>query len=343
MVTIKVHTPIASQQEGMFFSMDGAEESVFSLEACRNLFDAHPRERDFRFELHCPGGSVPEGLAIYDFLRTSGKNIYMNIEGACHSMAVVLLLAAPRENRTANPNCRALIHKVSGSAYGGTADELEQAARSIRQYQESILDIYADRTGEPRERLAQIMDEERERTAQELLEWGFIGRINTYNTNFKPNNIIMNIKQLKQKANDFLNSLREVLSVVNYDFVDEDGSVLFSTEGEDDTLETGMPATPDGTFTIADGRQVTIADGVITEIVEPDAGEDTELEAENRQLRGQLVEAAAIIRDLKKNLRSNYTPAGRLGTPSKGARTANSGPARKDDVRERLSKTKSNQ
>ncbi|MDE6499781.1 MAG: hypothetical protein K2K83_03645, partial [Rikenella sp.] len=117
---------------------------------------------------------------------------------------------------------------------------------------------------------------------------------------------------------------------------------LFTTEAEDDTLEVGMPATPDGTFTIADGREVTIAEGVITEIVEPDAGEQTEVEAENRLLRSQLAEAAALIRDLKKNIRSNYTPAGRLGTPSKGARVANSGLARKDDVRERIGKSKSN-
>lgn len=350
MITIKVHTPIASEGEGIFYSMMGVENAVFSLDTCQRIFEEHPEETDFRFNLHCPGGSVTEGLAIYDFLRTSGKNIHMNIEGDCHSMAVTLLLAAPKENRTASPNCSALIHRPScTNVPDSTADGLEKAATLVRQLQDRILDIYADRTSLPRERLAEIMDEDRVRSAKELLEWGFIGRINAYITNFKPNNpFIMNIKQLKQKATDFLNSIKDVLRVVNFDFVDAEGAVLFSTEAEDDRLEVGMPATPDGTFTIADGRVVTISEGVITEIEdpEPEPGPESDAEnlrAENLNLRNQLAQAGDLIRELKGALKSNYTPSGRFGSPGKTGRPANSGPSRKDDIRARLGKSKSNQ
>lgn len=287
MIIVKLHDIIANEDNRWYYSWDGTDE-VFSLEALQRLFESHPDENDWKFNIHCPGGEVEEGLAIYDFLRTSGKNIYMNIEGACHSMAVTLLLAAPKENRSANPNCLALIHKVFGCAYGGTADDLEAAAEETRMLQNKILNIYADRTDKSFEELQSIMNEQKQHTAQELLSWGFISKINSYNTNYKHSNkIAMNIKQIKESANSLLNRIGSLLggSHANYEFVSAEGETLFTTESESDELEVGMAATPDGTFTIADGRTVVIADGVITEIREANDGEGGEGEAENHEFK----------------------------------------------------------
>lgn len=287
MITIKLHDIIANEDNRWYYCWD-EEENVFSLEALQRLFEAHPDEKDWKFNIHCPGGEVEEGLAIYDFLRTSGKNIYMNIEGACHSMAVTLLLAAPKENRSANPNCLALIHKVFGCAYGGTADDLEAAAEETRMLQNKILNIYAERTDKTFEELQEIMNEQKQRTAQELLAWGFISKINSYNTNHKhQKSIAMNIKQIKESANALLNKIGALLggAHTNFEFVDAEGTVLFTTESESDELEVGMAATPDGTFTIADGRTVTIADGVITEIQE--ASSEEEEPAQNHEFTSE--------------------------------------------------------
>ena len=322
MIEVKLHNPIAHKDNWWYYSWDG-EEGVFSLDFVQSLFENNPDEKDFKFNIHCNGGEVEEGLAIYDCLRTSGKNIYMNIEGACHSMAVCMLLAAPRENRTANPNCRALIHKVWTTA-GGTADDLEAAAEICRELQSKIIDIYADRTDLPREDLEAIMAEEKTRSAEELLNWGFISKINSYNTNFhKPLNksSMAKNKTLKERVSNFVNEVQKLIgSALNYEFVGEDGEVLFTTEAEDDKLEVGMAATPDGTFELPDGRKVTIADGVITEIEEPQsdpAPEDNktneELRAENDQLRAQLAEAVNLLKEAKKSIQSNYTPGTRVG------------------------------
>ena len=322
MIEVKLHNPIAHKDNWWYYSWDG-EEGVFSLDFVQSLFENNPDEKDFKFNIHCNGGEVEEGLAIYDCLRTSGKNIYMNIEGACHSMAVCMLLAAPRENRTANPNCRALIHKVWTTA-GGTADDLEAAAEICRELQSKIIDIYADRTDLPREDLEAIMAEEKTRSAEELLNWGFISKINSYNTNFhKPLNksSMAKNKTLKERVSNFVNEVQKLIgSALNYEFVGEDGEVLFTTEAEDDKLEVGMAATPDGTFELPDGRKVTIADGVITEIEEPQsdpAPEDNktneELRAENDQLRAQLAEAVNLLKEVKKSIQSNYTPGTRVG------------------------------
>ena len=203
MVTVKIHNVVANEDHKWRYCWNGTE-GVFSLEFVQKLLADNPDETDFKFDIHCPGGEVAEGLAIYDCLRTSGKNIHMNIEGDCHSMAVTLLLAAPAKNRSANPNCSALIHKVYGCAYAGTADDLEKAAEETRTLQNKILNIYAERTNKSLEELQEIMNEEKIRTAEELLEWGFISRINSYNTNFKTNSNMAKAKNLKQAATDLL-------------------------------------------------------------------------------------------------------------------------------------------
>jgi ATP-dependent Clp protease protease subunit len=322
MVEIKLHLPISSEEDNRWMAMWGADQDVvFSLDTFQRILDENPDENDFKFNIHCDGGSVSEGLAIYDAIRTSGKNIYCNIEGGCHSMAICILLAAPKENRTANKNCRALIHKVIMPVVQyANVDDLKRMTEELEREQTAILNIYADRTGIDFETLENLMKEEKVRTADELLKYGFISKINGYNTNLK-NDLFINKKKEKMNRNEVLKATNDLLAkvknlltgeAVNYDFTDEEGKVLFSTEAEDDTLEIGMSAQPDGTFELPDGRTVTIAEGVITEIKEASSEKEEEvanLIATNAKLRESLNEAVAIINELKKNVESNYKPA----------------------------------
>ena len=340
MIKVKLYNPIANKDNAWWWSWDG-QDGVFSFDYVQKLFRDNPTETDFQFNIHCAGGEVEEGLAIYDFLRTSGKNIHMNIEGGCHSMAVTLLLAAPKENRSANPNCLALIHQVQGGACGSTS-VVEAHAKDMRMLQDRILDIYAERTGSDRAVLESIMNEEREHTAQELFQLGFISKINSYNTNLKTRKEMKNAKEVKKSASDFLNAIQRFIGCgsYNYEFVDENGEVLFTTEEETDTLEVGMSATPDGTFTIADGRTIVIADGVITEIQEATEEETTEetteeseevanLRKEIEDLKAALSNSADIIKDLRSQVKSDYVPGIRVNTPANNGKTTN-----KEDIRD---------
>lgn len=357
MIEIKLHQPIASADSAWMYGF-GEDAGVFSLQFVQKLFAEHPDEQDFKFNIHCCGGEVEEGLAIYDALRTSGKNIYMNIEGACHSMAVTLLLAAPFENRTANPNCRALIHKVWTCSTCGTADELEKTAELVRSLQNSILNIYADRTKAGREELEQIMNEEKERTADELLAWGFISKVNSYNTNIKK----PKMKNLIEKIANFLGDIKkEAEEAVNYVFYGEDGERLFETEREDDFLEVGMVARPDGDFDIGE-RIVVIREEVITEIREKTEEEATdEKEEELNALReeaatlreelntlreqmeaknAEIEEAKTLLYEAKKQITSNGKIGNRIETPTKQDTETMTSAERKAAVKERLRNNK---
>lgn len=330
MVEIKVYKPI--DKEDILWSYFMNEESPFSFSAdnIHRIFDENPDETDFKLHINCDGGSVSEGLRIYDVLRTSGKTLHCNIEGGCHSMAIVLLLAAPKENRTANPNARALIHEVRSFIWDNmTAQELREYADEIDMEQNNILDIYAERTGYERSELENLMKEEKVRTAQELIKYGFISKINTYSTNQKKQTKTMANNQkdeVMKEATNFLSKLTNLLKPknevdpVNFDFMDADGNVLFSTEQADDTLEVGMVASPDGTFTIEDGRTIVIAGGVITEIQDAMTNDAEVEELQNRisELENALNESQTVITNLQNKVTSTYNAKGRQTQTQKG-------------------------
>ena len=359
MIEIDIKSDIANKDESIWMEWLGLSEA-FSLDLVKRIFEENKDEKDFKFNIHCRGGSVSEGLAIYDYLRTSGKNLYTNIEGSCHSMAIIMLLAAPKENRTANPNSRSIIHQVrAGVCDWATADDLRAIADDVEKDQKAILDIYADRTGYDWAKLEAIMKEEKERTASELLEWGFINKINSYNTNklqTKTNLDMGKLKtELKNKVDAFLSGVNKLLvDKMNFDFKGEGDAVLFSTEKEDDTLAVGDTASPDGTFTLTEATSeypadtvVVVKDGKIESITEPEGSENnaeleaenSELRAENAELRENLTESVNLINELKSQIESSYVPKNRSNravVPNKKNNSNNqTAEELKDEIRQR--------
>lgn len=340
MIEVSVYKPI--DREDVFFNWIFGEEYSFSADTIHKVFDENPDESEFKFNINCDGGLVSEGLRIYDVLRGSGKTLFCNIEGGCHSMAVVLLLAAPKENRTANKNARALIHEVRTSYPEDlTANELRMLADAVELEQNAILDIYADRTGYDRAELEILMKEEKMRTAQELLKYGFISKLNTYSTNQFQNKM----KKLPKSVQDILNkadqlgkkvkNLLEGGEATNYEHTDADGTVLFTTEKEDDSLAVGDPASPDGTFELPDGRTVVIADGAISEITEADDSEETVENLQNRvsELENALTEANELVNSLSAQLRSTHNVAPRTAKPGAGSKKETNGKKTVEEIK----------
>jgi len=354
MIEIELRGDIARPEDGVMLKMMGFEDTVCSAQSVRVALQSAPDDPDVLININSCGGYTSEGLTIYDILRASGKNIHTNIIGKCHSMAVCILLAAPFENRSANPNARALIHKVHASGYEDmTAEDAFQLARYISQEEDAILDIYEERTGQPRNILEGLMDAEDMQDAQALLKYGFISKINSYNTN--------KFKQMAKNANKvsrwdkFLASARNSLGLEarNYDYTDADGKVLFWTEGDDDeVLKVGIvvriaDGSTSGTFILGDGRKVTIEDNVVTDIREA----SLENEARIEELEGLVSEGTAVVQELSNRnqfleaenrrltseldaIRSSGQPRNRLSAPGARANAQLSAEELKNRARE---------
>lgn len=319
MVEVKVYNDIGTP--GIVFDASGKLAQAFSAEGVKELLNSHPGEEEFRFSIHCNGGSTHEGFAIYDIIRTSGKRVYCNIDGGCHSMAVIILLAAPKENRSANPNATALIHDVYANAGLVSAGQAQELANGLKRERDRILAVYADRTGQPKDMLERVMLEEKERTAQELLEWGFISRINSYtNQKNKKMTIEEAVIDVVNKIKTFFNGAK------NYAHTDPDGNVLFTTDKEDDSLSVGDAASPDGTFELADGRVVTIAQGVVESITDPaPANSVEELEQQVETLIERLNKAESLLREAQKTIANLANVKSTAAIPQRMGAAGNAG------------------
>ena len=330
---IKIYSDIAGKEEQIFCDFMGINRKPFSAEFVKDLLESNPNETDFYFDIHCNGGNTHEGFTIYDILRTSGKTIHCNIDGGCHSMAIIILLAAPTEYRTANPKATALIHDVRSFHSGDiTADDALTLAEDLLLERGRILDVYHERTGYNRQMLENIMLEEKTHTVEELLGWGFISKINNY-TNKRTEN--MSTRKNRNSTKSILDRISNFLrSSKNHVFTDVDGNVLFTTESDKDTLEVGMVATPDGEFALPDGRTILILDGAIIEIIEPDDAVE-ELQKQLKNANALLDEARNELRRLS-NIKSNYKVKPREGIIENGAKQT--AEERKNEVRKHLGK-----
>ena len=349
MAVLNIHSEIksgeANQLDLVFLGLDGT-----SFQSVNDFIKSIP-EDDTAIDLsiHSNGGSVIEGVAIYDAIRASGKEVSATVEGSADSIASVILLSAPKENRKMRPNASMVIHNPSVEVWalssgGVSADELKSWADSLEQAKERILDIYVDRTGTDRQVLSDLMDKETNLTAIKAKELGFISEIIAPNTNKTKSKIMANSKlsaaiaAIKNLVNSVVDETNDD-AIVNMTLVTEAGVELV-IERESGDPQVGDAASPDGEHTLDDGTVIVVLDGKITEI--RGAGEDTEdstdeitnlkqrisdLEAENAQLKGSTLtkDQRTILNRVSKlggiqvldKLESNYTPSKREAAPAK--------------------------
>ncbi len=121
------------------------------------------------------GGGLYEGLEIYDVLASSECQILMICSGKIMSMGTVIMLAG--DTRISSKNCTFMLHTVS-SGGGGKLFEIETDAVETRRAYNILLDIYAERTGQPRSYFQKwLKHEDRYIDPSKAKELGFIHEI----------------------------------------------------------------------------------------------------------------------------------------------------------------------
>ena len=111
MAVLKIYSEIASESKKAFLKFWG--EDGISFPDVDAFVDNIPADdNEIEMHLHCPGGECIEGWAIYDKLRSTGKNITAYMDGQCASMATVIMMAAPKERRKAYTSAQILVHNT---------------------------------------------------------------------------------------------------------------------------------------------------------------------------------------------------------------------------------------
>ena len=320
---LKINREICSEDDKVRLWFQGRDGISFDdVDAAINWMD--PSDNTIELMMNSLGGDC-EGFAIYDKLRSTGKEIKAIIQGHCGSMASVILLAA--SDRKAFPHATLHIHRPYLSFFAdhfGLSDA-DSAKAQLEDLNTKILDIYEERTGADRATLEAIMDEDRDMKPEEAKELGFINEImlpasaSAYYNQFS-NNKTPNAMTKKSKIAMAFLALGKALGLSNEDIeakdyvlTTEDGTEITIDIAEGEEPKVGDPASPDGTFTLTDGRVITIEGGVITEIKpaeeqNPDEGETKEeLKARIAELEQQLEDAKSkdtVIEQLKANAKT---------------------------------------
>jgi len=133
-------------------------------------------DKDISLYIHCPGGIISAGLAVYDTMQLVRCDVSTICVGLAASMGTVLLCSGAPGKRYALPNSTIQMHQVVGGAQGQAAD-IEIAAREIIRVQEKIRSIISQHTGQPVEKVARDTDRDFWLTPEQAMEYGLVDEI----------------------------------------------------------------------------------------------------------------------------------------------------------------------
>jgi ATP-dependent Clp protease protease subunit len=140
------------------------------------LLEAEDHERDISLYINSPGGSVTDGLAIYDTMQYVRPDVSTICVGLAASMGQFLLCAGAPGKRFALPHSRILMHQPSGAMQGQAADIAIQAEQIVY-LKRMMAERIALHTGQPIDRIEADSDRDRWFTAEEAREYGFIDHV----------------------------------------------------------------------------------------------------------------------------------------------------------------------
>jgi ATP-dependent Clp protease protease subunit len=153
------------------------DDDVANSVVAQLLFLQHSDpERDIWFYINSPGGSVRDGLAIYDTMQLISPDVNTVCIGRSGSMATILLAGGAKGKRYALPNATVHFHPAGGGAEG-YAPDIERIVNELLRLQELGNGLLAAATGRTVEAIKEDFSRDHFMTALEAKEYGLIDHI----------------------------------------------------------------------------------------------------------------------------------------------------------------------
>lgn len=198
MTKIDIKGDIVDNDTGEFFDYFGMS-SVYPKKVQQAI--ENDEDEEIVLDIASNGGDVFSASEIYTMLKSSGKNIVVNIQGLAASAASVIAMAGNTVN--ISPTAQLMIHKASVVG-AGNADDFEHEAKVLNGIDESIASAYELKTGMKQEDLLQMMANETWLNAKEAVDKCFADNIMFSNEEIVVTNSINHIPS-KQAINKFKN------------------------------------------------------------------------------------------------------------------------------------------
>lgn len=178
------------------------DESTMSADKFRKELDKHKDAKQINLYINSMGGSVSEGVTIYNQIRRHSAKVTAYIDGFACSIASVIPMAA--DEVIMGENTMLMIHNPWTFTYGN-AKALRKTAEDLDKVRDGcIIPAYKARCGDKLsdEKLIELLDDETFLTAAECLEYGLCDRILTVSNEEKKTEAEDKVKEAFNHAKD---------------------------------------------------------------------------------------------------------------------------------------------
>ncbi len=164
-------------KDRIIFLGEAIDDHVANIVIAQMLFlAAEDKEKDIKFYINSPGGSVSAGMAIYDTMQYIKCPVSTICVGLAASMASVLLAAGAKGKRLALPNSEIMIHQVMGGAEGQASD-IKIRAEHILKTKDKMNRILAFHTGQKITTVEKDSDRDNYMSADDAKKYGLIDKV----------------------------------------------------------------------------------------------------------------------------------------------------------------------
>ena len=126
--------------------------------------------------LNSPGGSIVDGMAVYDTIRRIPAPVHCIVSGMAASMGAIILSGCAKGHRKIMKHGEVLLHQPLGGARGQATD-VEISAKRILKMKEMLLKILAENCGQPFEKVAEDCDRDYWLDAEDAKAYGIIDEV----------------------------------------------------------------------------------------------------------------------------------------------------------------------
>ena len=161
------------------FLSDEVNDVTASLVVAQLLFlEAQDPDKDIQFYINSPGGSVTDGMAIYDTMQFIKCDVSTICVGMAASMGAFLLSSGAKGKRIALPNAEIMIHQPSAGTQGKVTD-MEIDVEHFLRIKKNLNEILASNTGKTAEEVKAASERDHWMTADEAKDFGLVDKIIT--------------------------------------------------------------------------------------------------------------------------------------------------------------------
>ncbi len=149
-----------------------------SLVVAQLLFlEAQDPEKDISLYINSPGGSISDGMAIYDTMNYIKCDVSTICIGMAASMGAFLLSSGAKGKRIALPNSEILIHQPLLGGLSGQQTDIQIHADHMLKTREKLERIMAENSGHTYEEMHKACERDNYMTAEEALKFGLIDKV----------------------------------------------------------------------------------------------------------------------------------------------------------------------